>query len=264
MFYFIIRLKMYRPEGRPTIEGEKIEFQAEAALHIIDRIITEIYLPFRGAEGYETERAIFVENSNVPHKENDAEHTFHIGLTIDALYDNREELRLELPPDFDINKARLFAQKHDLPEIYSRDVDGTTKDTDALELKAERDLGAIALLRRNHPYLRATADICEEYDRKDTFEAQFVSDIDKIAATRVICLDGGNKWHNWKNEHTGKVEQTTMEQMLTRYREKIITTIGHAIFDELEHDVRIHPEWFPTSEAYLVNGNRTNVQGRLF
>lgn len=251
-------------EGFPysvrTPESDVSEFQAKAALDVIDKVIKEVYLPFRGAPGYGTERAIFVEDPHVPHRENDAEHSWHIDLTLQVLWDNQEKLGIDFPPDFNMQKALQFAIKHDTIEIWAEDVDATTKNTSLLEHKAAREKAAHILMKEKYPYLNGIADIWEEYEQKSSFEAQIVSDIDKVAATRVICLDGGKKWHKWEGG------QCTREEMCRRYRDKLITPFGHALWDELERDLDNHPEYFPGVDrtyTYYPEADEGEA-GRLF
>jgi 5'-deoxynucleotidase YfbR-like HD superfamily hydrolase len=242
-------------------EFERREFQSEEALDVIDKIITDVYLPFRGAEGYKTERAILVEDPNVPHRENDAEHSWHIAFTLQVFWDNREKLGINFPPNFDLQKALQFAIKHDVIEIWADDVDGTTQDLNLLRYKKDREVAAHKLMKEKYPYLNGIADIWEEYENKSSFEAQIVSDIDKIAATRVICLDGGKKWNGWEGC------QTTRAEMCRRYREKIITPIGHALWDELERDLDNNPEYFPPiyeGVNIIRDPYEVDDQGRLF
>jgi 5'-deoxynucleotidase YfbR-like HD superfamily hydrolase len=248
-------------ENVPQKESEYKEFHAKETLEVIDRIITDVYLPFRGAEGYKTERAILVEDPHVPHRENDAEHSWHVAFTLQVFWDNQEKLGINFPPNFDMQKALQFGIKHDIIEIWSEDVDGTTQDLNLLRYKKDREVAAHKLIKEQYPYLNGIADIWEEYENKSKFEAQLISDIDKIIATRIICLDGGKKWQNWDGF------PVTREEMCKRYRNKLITPLGHALWDELERDLDKHPEYFPaqdTEAPYRYYPAELVDQGRLF
>lgn len=225
-----------------TVEIGGANFDARLAMRAMDEIITDIYLPFRGADGYETERAVLVESPHVPHRENDAEHSWSLGFAALVIYDMRAELGLNLPPDFDIGQALALANIHDVPEIRARDVDAMSSDTGSIFLKKVREQEAFSYFLENYPNLQGVMERWQTYERKDTAEAQFVSDLDKIFATRVIYLDGGKKWHGWEGY------QTSREDMVTRVRAKLLTDMGYKLFDEIEKDIDASPGVFPYSE----------------
>ncbi len=219
------------------------DFNARLAMRAIDEIITEVYLPFRGASGYGTERAILVAPPHAPHRENDAEHSWHVGFTALVFYDMRQELGLNLPAGFDVDGAVTATNIHDVPEIPSEDVDAMTPNTSLLELKNGREHAAFKYFVEKHPIFEGVMRRWQEYERKDTPETRFVSDLDKIVATRMIYLDGGTKWHGWEGY------QTSREDMSTRIRAKLLTDMGHQLFDVLEADIDANPGVFPYLEA---------------
>ena len=225
-----------------TDEIGGVNFNARLALEVIDEIITDIYLPFRGAEGYDTERAVLVAAPHVPHRENDAEHSWNVDITGQVLYDVRHDIGLEFPENFDINKASVLCAGHDLIEIESGDVEAMTPDPSVIALKSLRERIAARNLSEKHPNLRGVMQRWQEYERKDTPEAQYISDVDKILACRMIFIDGGKKWHEWNGYQTGR------EDMVTRIRAKLLTDMGHKLFDELEKDIDANPEVFPYSD----------------
>lgn len=230
-----------RVEQAEVIGGPN--FDARRAMQAIDEIITEVYLPFRGAEGYGTERAILVEPPHVPHRENDAEHSWSIAFAAMVLYDMRQELGLELPEDFDVNLSVAKAVVHDVPEIHARDVDAMTRDPNLLALKGTREQAAFNYFVNNLPNLRGIMMRWQQYEQKDTAEDLFVSDIDKIFATRVIFLDGGKKWHGWEGY------QTSREDNAVRIRAKLRTDMGHQLFDCLQEDIANNPHVFPYHDS---------------
>jgi|GEM_PF-4317408 len=214
--------------------------QADKALKYIDTIITDIYMPSRGAEGFKTERATLSEVPHMPHRENIAEHSWHLAFTILVLYDNREELGLNFPDDFDENLAATLAVTHDIPaEVFAGDIDAMKQTNEVRKLKIARELAAMAMVRRKYPFLNKTADRWESYDDNDSYEAEFAGDMNHIVGTRMICMDGGRRWHEWEGM------QTSREEMVACMRGKLRTESGHAIFDALERDLDNHPEWFP-------------------
>lgn len=230
--------------GTGTIEAiGGPHFNARMAMSVVDEIITKVYLPFRGAEGFETERAVLVAPPHAEHRENDAEHSWSVGFTSLVFYDLREELGLELTPDFDIGLALAGVQVHDVIEVPAGDVNAMTHDPNLIALKSIREQAAIRYFEEDCLYLGKTMERWQEYDRKDFPEAQYVSDIDKILACRIIFLDGGRKWHDWEGQITSR------SVMVTRMRAKILTDMGHKLFDVLEIDLENKPEVFPRDET---------------
>lgn len=208
-------------------------------LEVIDGIIKYLYMPFRGQEGFKTERAILVEDAHVPHRENDAEHSWHLAFTCQVLYYHRQELGLEFPPDFNIDKAVSYAIPHDVPEIRSEDVDLMSPIDSHHTEKQQKELVAMEEMAAEFPWLKGIAELWHEYEPRDNQESQFVSDIDKLIALRMICHDGGKKWHDWEGYSTDRV------LMLDKVGSKLFTNIGRQIFAAAEIDINNHPEYFP-------------------
>jgi hypothetical protein len=240
------------PEGLETpflhIVSNEL-FRAEAALEMIDDHIQDVYLPQRGQRGYGTERAIFVEPPHVPHRENNAEHSYHVADIAVILYENRKELSMPFPEDFDSGKMAIGLIRHDGPEVKTGDIDATCQDQSLRINKKENELAAIRRWAVEKPYLAAACKVMVGFVNEDCYEYQFGSDIEKIAATRVIALDGGKKWWGWGHE------STTMQRMFETYRPKIITPVGRLIWKALEADLETKPHLFPEFEY---------VQDRLF
>lgn len=181
------------PEVVPTSQ------QADMAIEAIIADIEELYLPYRGQAGYGTERAILPEPAHVPHRENDAEHTWNVENVIQMLWHNRELFGLKFPESFSIEKALQYAHVHDMVEIKARDVDTLTQDAETIKQKKIKEEVAVNWLKKTI-HRRWAADLWEEYDAKDTPEAQFVSDVDKVVGCAVITADGGRRWHDWEGE----------------------------------------------------------------
>lgn len=210
-----------------------------SSIDMIDQIITNIYLPFRGQEGFGTERAIYVEPSHSRHKENDAEHSWHLALTVQALWDSREALGLQFPEDFEIAKAVQMAVTHDLMEIWAPDVDLATPHLELVQSKEDRERAAKEHAVKTYPFLGGIAVLWEEYEEKGTPEARFVSDVDKILGVRQIFLDGGKKWKNWEGYGIDRDRHTAI------LRGKLRTPAGNKMFDVIEMDFDNHPGMFP-------------------
>lgn len=229
------------PEARPItprIFDIRIE-QPARALAIIDQEVNGIYLPFRGAPGFGTERAILPEPPHVPHRENNAEHTFNVADIADYLWLEREEIGLKFNVDFDPYTMHSYALHHDKMEIVARDVDAMTLDATLLNYKEKRERAAAAILMLRYPALRKGIEQWKEYEAKDTPEAQFVSDIDKLSPIRVICADGGRRWHDWNKVATSR------SRMCGTVRAKLLTPFAHAVMDEIEADLEANPHYFP-------------------
>jgi 5'-deoxynucleotidase YfbR-like HD superfamily hydrolase len=214
--------------------------EADRALKIIDTIITDIYMPSRGQDGYKTERVTLVGVPHMPHRENIAEHSQHLAFTAMVLWDNREQLGLDFPENFDINEAVAIALVHDSPvEVFAGDIDAMAQTEDIKRQKAAEEMAAMMLMRWKYPFLKGVADRWQSYETKDSFESEYVNDLNHIVGTRVISQDGGNRWHSWEGR------QTAREYMVACMRSKLRTDIGHAIFDALERDLDNRPELFP-------------------
>jgi 5'-deoxynucleotidase YfbR-like HD superfamily hydrolase len=227
-------------EARASEEAVLLpHFRAETVLQTMKDVITDIYWPFRGQAGYKTERAIFVAPPHVPHRENNAEHSWHNAITVQAIWDNREELGIVFPNGYSVAKAVQLAHAHDFMEIPSGDVDAMTRDMGLLAAKDAKEWAAYEAFKASHPRYRGIAELWAEAKRNESYEARWNHDIDKTVSTLNICLDGGKKWHNWEGYTTSR------EVMCARQRGKLTTQLGHLVFDALERDLDEHPEYFP-------------------
>ncbi len=234
---------------KPDLFVDQQHFKAETALSMIDGLITGVYLPFRGQQGYGTERATLAEASHMPHRENDAEHSWHVAQTALVLYQNRERLGLYLPKGFNLEKMLTYAIIHDVPEIRAPDVDAMSTDAKLIKNKSAKERAGALMLCLEMPFMADSIEEWEDYEEKANYEACFVSDVDKIAGTRIICADGGKRWHKWGDSGT------SMERMVRTVRAKLLTAFGHQIMDVIEQDLARNPQYFPQFEY---------PQGKLF
>jgi hypothetical protein len=224
-------------------------FRADLAVDLMVDHVQHIYLPFRGQEGYGTERAIFIAPQHVPHRENDAEHSWHVEDVGLRLYQNRSALRMPFPKGFSLLKFMLYFHDHDLGEINCPDVDATALDpTRSLTKKADEHV-AWEKLGRDNPYMSDAVENGLRYEEKLDYESQLASDIEKSAATIVIAVDGGHKWHKWG------YDSTTRDRMFRIYRNKMITPVGFKLWQAVEGYLVERPELFPEVEY---------IQDRLF
>lgn len=217
----------------------------EACLALIDDITEHIYLPFRGTTA-NTERAILPADSCIEHRENDAEHTFHIATIANQLWVQRERLGLIFPDEYDPLKTLSYILDHDVPEVYAPDVDSMTRNSELKRLKPNKEKAAAAFIRLTHPSLAPIIDNWECYEEKDDYdlEARIANDLDKLAPIRVICADGGRRWHNWEGT---AITRTYHERVM---REKLLTQFGHDMMDVIQRDLDKHPEYFPETGHY--------------
>ncbi len=236
----------YIPRYDSEPESEVYAGDPQACLDLIDDITRHIYLPFRGTTPG-TERAILPASSCVEHRENDAEHTFHIATIANQLWVQRDRLGLIFPDGYDPLKALSYVLDHDVPEVYAPDVDSMTRDPELKLLKPGREQAAAAFIRLTHPSLAPIADNWERYERKNQHtpgdevdtEARFVNDLDKLAPIRVICADGGRRWHDWEGT---AITRTYHERVISA---KLLTQFGHDMMDVIQADLDGHPEYFP-------------------
>lgn len=238
-------------EGSPEVItppnfGITIE-QPAAALELIDNFIRDVYLPFRGAKGFKTERAILLGRSHAKHRENDAEHSWHVTETGQVLVDNQETIGLVLPEDFSEDEMREFGNVHDLIEIWSGDVDALSLDKELVKNKHAREMAMAAEVEFRYPYLRRRIAAWRRYERKDTPASHFIKDIDNINGTRMIALDGGKRWQNWEGQ------SSTRDEMLTVCRAKLLTDFGRLVYKEIEKDFDEHPEYFAPKRRGILS-----------
>lgn len=105
------------------------------------------------------------------HHENDAEHSYLLGLTA-------TELAANYYPQLDTGLVAQFSLVHDLPEVHTGDVwtvnisDADRKKKEAAEIKATR-----RLLRELPPHI---AKILKRYEDQQEPEARFVRFVDKL------------------------------------------------------------------------------------
>lgn len=224
--------------------NDVIVARPDLCLKLFDDISTGIYLPFRGPQGCKTERAIIPAEAHVPHQENDAEHTFHLATTANQLWQQKDRLGMVFPDAYDPYKALSYILDHDVPEIGAGDVDSMTRDSNLTRLKHSGERAAADLIRLTYPSLSPIVENWEQYEKKLDAESRFVYDLDKLLPIRVICADGGRRWHNWNGESTSK------QFMVERVRKKLLTPFGIIMMDAIEDDLAEHPEYFPDECTY--------------
>jgi 5'-deoxynucleotidase YfbR-like HD superfamily hydrolase len=232
--------------------------QADKALEYIFTITKDIYFIERGTGGPETERATIEAPPHMPHRENIAEHQQHVAFSSVVLWQNREELGLQFPPAFDVYKACYKGIIHDKTEVKSGDIDAMLQNENVVQLRGAQTLADIALMRVQYPFLSQLVDDIESYEEKNDYEDDYVNDIDKVVATVVIMLDGGQRWHDWEGK------QTSREHMIANRRSRLRTDFGQSVYDAIERVLDAHPQYFPASVEAEPEPAEIYTQYRLF
>jgi 5'-deoxynucleotidase YfbR-like HD superfamily hydrolase len=229
--------------GRPIDESFDLSnFDAYEAVDILNSFIRKIYFPQRGEEGYRTERAILVGPSHAPHRENNAEHSYHIARSVLLLWDTKEITGLGFPADFNIGDACIDALGHDDIEPYTGDIDSQTPNKKLLREKKAKERSTALHLMSEGGFEGKLGERFLHHDNKDTLATMTVADLEHNAAALVISADGGKRWHYWEGY------QTDCAEMCQNIRSKLSTNLGHALFDVIEeylweNHYRLFPNW---------------------
>ncbi|MBI2044281.1 HD domain-containing protein [Candidatus Pacearchaeota archaeon] len=152
-------------------------------------------------EKYKTiKRRHFLSDGN---KESDAEHSWHMAMFLVLL-------EKELPKDLDMKKMLKLALIHDLAEIYSGDP--FAFDTEGKKDKKEKEGEAARKLFSQLPedLNKELMDLFNEYEKRETKEAQTVNSIDKVQAILQNIICNGKTW---------QVEKVNYE-MVDNYKRK--------------------------------------------
>jgi putative hydrolase of HD superfamily len=163
--------------------------------------------------------------------ENDAEHSLQLALVAWYVVSSNNL-------DLDINLILKYSIAHDLVEIYAGDTPAPVhKEFDKeRETKAKREEEAALRIRGEFAEFEELHQIIEEYERKDSREAKFVSALDKIMPLMNIYLDGG---HSWKLHHI------SFEDSVNSRRDKIKESPEvEKYFKEIVEILRSKPDLF--------------------
>lgn len=192
-------------------EVDLIWGDAVRPLKVIDESV-DLYLGMRGIE-----RAVLPISDGLEHQENDAEHTFHVTLTVLSLLKSNSLL---LPQEFSVEDALCGVTVHDLPEIEAGDcIFGDEVNSPEKEQKEQDALNRMTMLYQHSlPLIR----ISREYIKKDTPEKRFVSDVDKLAALRLIMKSNPDRWRNGRNPMNPQEHRAIID-------EKIKTPFGRGV-----------------------------------
>lgn len=106
------------------------------------------------------------------------------------------ELANQYAPELDASKILLYALVHDLPEIFTGDIDTLTATPKQLADKTKQDALALKKLRevlKDAPHI---LNALEAYEQKQDQEALFVYWIDKIMTIPTHFYDNGANLHH--------------------------------------------------------------------
>lgn len=133
------------------------------------------------------ERAIRLKNWR---NETDAEHSFHMAMMVIIFSEDF--------PNLDSFKCLKMALFHDLVEIFAWDT--VIFDKKMEKTKKERETKAInqlekVLWEKDFKNIRI---LIEEYENRNSLEAEFVHQIDKIQPIIQIVMEWWSSWHEYK------------------------------------------------------------------
>ena len=120
-------------------------------------------------------------------RENDAEHAWHMALTVYLLREYANE-------SFDVSRAILMSLIHDLVEIdagdtYAYDPEGMKTQAEREEAAARRIFGILP------PDQEAEiAALFREFEEGETPEARFAKVADNVQPLFLNCSNGGSDW----------------------------------------------------------------------
>ncbi|MCA9336221.1 MAG: HD domain-containing protein [Candidatus Saccharibacteria bacterium] len=138
--------------------------------------------------------------------ENDAEHSWSIALLACALAP-------QIDAKLDVGKIAQFATVHDLVEVYAGDT-FAFGDKEHIATKHEREAKAIKRLTAEFKHFPWMIDTIEEYERRESNEAQFVYAIDKYIAIAYDYIDQG------KYLKESKITKAKYADLLSNHRKK--------------------------------------------
>ncbi len=139
------------------------------------------------------ERAIILKNWK---KETDAEHSYDLAFMVMLFWEDfKDKLNLE--------KCYKMALLHDIVEIYAWDTLILDKKMEATKEKREKD--ALVEFEKSlwKEFFKPYKEIIEEYENKNTLEAKFVNQIDKLQPVIQIANEW---WTSWLKYNISKEE----------------------------------------------------------
>ena len=131
------------------------------------------------------ERAVLLKNWR---QETNAEHSFHLAMIVISFSDDFPELNIE--------KCIKFALVHDIVEIYAWDTIFLVDSSEKLETKKQREKDAFIRLQKE--FGDNIWNLIKEFEEKNTIEARFIYQLDKVQPLMQYVIEWWKGWHKWK------------------------------------------------------------------
>lgn len=195
-------------------------------------LIKELILPFYGIE---RDMRVPSSDSDIWRKENDAEHSWSVGVLACSLAP-------QIDSNLDIGLVSQFALVHDLVEVYAGDT-SVFADKDSLATKQENERRALEQIVERFgrfPWLIGTVDA---YERQDSPEALYIRAIDKYIALCIRFMDEGAYYRE------RGITKETFDERHDLHRKKAHGHPGAAEYYEMiREEFDQHPEYFAVSK----------------
>lgn len=219
---------MYRlDEARelPSIRPDAAPYALEAIDEVVERYMSGARYVLRRILNTKDHEPRFAQ-------ENIAEHSWSVGIAAQTLWENRGELGITFDSKFDIGKVLTYANVHDLGETETEqgDIDAMCQDQEVLAKKKDAEIAGFRQLGAKSKYLDWIVDRGIEAEEKQSPETMFMSDVDKHVGIRAITLYAPLRWWGFAGTITTREDHTRI------MRRKLLTPLGHSVFDAIESD----------------------------
>lgn len=153
-------------------------------------------------------------------KESDAEHTWHMVMTLWLLSESYEK-------KVDLGKAIKIALVHDLPEILTGDVFAHSTEI-TKEQKKENELKSINEIVSQLPekFGKEIKQLWDEYEERETDEAKFVWLVDKLMSRIQYRLTDGDHSDELDYDKEEDIAQTEKMKQMSQLFSDLLTEIG--------------------------------------
>jgi len=132
-------------------------------------------------------RAIFLRNWR---QETNAEHSYHLAMMVIVFAEDFPELNIE--------KCLKIALVHDLVEVFAWDT--VIFDKKMEKTKKEREAKAVLQLEEVlwKDSFKEIKNLILEYEARQSLEAEFVHQLDKVQPLIQVVMEWWKAWHKWK------------------------------------------------------------------
>lgn len=153
-------------------------------------------------------------------RESDAEHTWHLVLTLWMLSEYYEK-------KIDINKAIKIALIHDLPEMLAGDVFAHA-DQDQKKIKKENEIKAMNEISTHLPegFGKEVKELWEEYEERVSEESKFVWLADKLMPRVQQALTEGDLSDSMDYDKKDDIDQTLKMGNMSKLFEDILKELN--------------------------------------